>query len=341
MKIRLIALLALAATLAAPAAAQGIPAPSVSGYLFFDYSRGQSESVFSQGRVGGLGAGLLFWGDLSQKFSYALEARFDSENRVRLEQAWVAFVPSQSLRFVLGDFLVPFGKYNEHGRPQETLLVHFPLVLEYAYPESWRELGLQASGRIGFLNVAAYIGNGLAEAESLALGQQFGDNNANKAWGGRVGFQPSETADIGVSYYQGKYDDSDSRYLRILGADGTWTTRDFQVLGEYIKARDDNPAPFARGVVEGFFVQLAIKYSDLYLVGSFQKVRADDPFHGPGWAAPDLPGEGLSVRESRWTAGLVYFPLAALRLKAEYDFNREEGPALKNNLFSLQAALSF
>ncbi len=315
--------------------------PKVGGYLFLDYSKGQADSLFSDGRIGGLGAGLLLSGQLSDYFSYDLEARLGGEGRVEIDQAWLAFSTSSSIRVILGAFLVPFGKYNQNGRPHETFLVNTPLIFEFAYPERWRELGLQGQATWTWFNVTAFIGNGLAESDSVAQGQQFGDNNANKAWGGRLGFQPDKTIDLGVSYSQGKYDDLNQRNLKFLGADASWVTQDYQVLAEYIKTQNDNPAPFGKGIVEGFSIQMAINYQNFFPVIGFQKVKETDPFHGAGWVLPDTPGAGLSVNRTRWALGLVYQPAASVRIKAEYDFNKDTGLTLKENVLSVQAAISF
>jgi opacity protein-like surface antigen len=327
--------------LAAGAFAQAIPAPKVGGYLFFDYSTGQADSPFSIGRIGGLGAGLFLSGQLSDQFGYNLEVRYGDESRVEIDQAWLSFNASQSIRVNLGEFLVPFGKYNQASRPHETLLVNTPLVFEFAYPLRWREIGLQGQANWSWLNVTAYIGNGLAEAASVSEGQQFDDNNANKAWGGRLGLQPDKTIDLGVSYYRGKYDNLGQRSLWLLGADAAWVTQEYQILAEYIKTQNDNPAPFAKGVVEGFYVQMAINYQNFFPVVSFQKVKETDPFHGAGWAPPDTPGAGLSVNRTRWAAGLVYQPVTSIHLKLEYDFNKDQGLTLKENVLSIQAAVSF
>jgi hypothetical protein len=328
--------------LAMPGLAQELQPPKVHGYLSLDFFKGQADGAYSQGSVEGLGAGLFFMGDLNEKLSYTLEARFKSDSRVEIEQAWVAYTASEVFRLTAGAFLVPFGKYNAANRPYETRLIMKPLVAERAYPDSWRELGAQATGKLGFLNAVVYIGNGLAESDSVAEGQQFQDNNTNKAWGGRLSLQPGQTMDIGVSYYQGKYDAHNDRNIKLIGVDASWTTRDFQVLAEYIKAENQNPAPFAKGVVEGYFVQLAFNYQNFFPVVGYQRVRQDDPFHGPGWAAPDVPGAGLFAKKARWVIGLAYLLTPNFQVKVEYDFNLEpSGPSVKDNLLIIQSVVNF
>jgi hypothetical protein len=340
-----ILILALAATGSAQFPPQAQTAlttgPKLSGYLFFDYSKGEADSPFPEGRIGGLGAGFFLTGQLSVEFGYDLEVRYAGANRVELDQAWLSWNASDAIKVLVGEYLVPFGRYNQNSRPHETLFVNVPLVFEFAYPERWRDLGAQGRVAWSWLNLTAYVGNGLREAAFVAEGQQFGDNNAAKAWGGRLGLKPDPTIELGVSYTQDKYDDPGSRSLKLLGADAAWITRDYQVLGEYVRTTSQNPAPFGKGVVEGFYVLVAIDYQSFYPMVSYQQVRASDPFHGTGWEDPDVPGEGIAVNKTRWAAGLVYQPVNILRLKLEYDFNKDKGLSLRENLFSVQAAVSF
>lgn len=347
MKRTLIPLLVLALAAAGSAQYQlpnetpAVTGPKVSGYLFLDYSKGQADSPIPLGRIGGLGAGFSLAGLLGGQFGYALEVRYSEPNRVEVDQAWMSWNASDAIKVIVGEFLVPFGRYNPNSRPHETLFVNTPLIFEYAFPERWRELGAQGNVTWSWLNLAAYVGNGLREAAFITEGQQFGDNNEAKGWGGRLGLRPDQSIDLGVSYSRDKYDDLGTRSLTILGADGAWVTKDYEVRGEYIRTTAENPAPFGKGVVEGFYALVAINYEGFFPMVSFQRVKATDPFHGAGWAGPDVPGEGISVDKTRWALGLVFQPVNILRLKVEYDLNKDAGLSLKENLFSIQAAIAF
>jgi hypothetical protein len=66
-------------------------------------------------------------------------------------------------------------------------------------------------------------------------------------------------------------------------------------------------------------------------IGSFQKVKVDDPYRG----------DGLLRDQSRWTMGLRYVVGSTFFIKAEYVWNQEKEPILKNNQLQIQAALSF
>jgi hypothetical protein len=310
------------------------------GYLSFAYLKGQEGSGASQGSFQDPRGGALAAGDLGQGFSFVVEARFRSEARFELEQALAALRLGSMGDLKLGLFLVPFGKYNESNRPQETALVGLPLNLEATYPESWRDIGITVQGRTGFLRYAGYLANGLAEKDGAAAGQLFRDVNKDKAKGGRLGFVLGEGIEVGASYYSGKYDAANALRLTLAGADLTYVTKDYEIRGEYTRGLRKNPDGLPQGKGEGFFALVAIYSGKLQPVASFQRW---DPGSGEGpalLAALDGGLELLGVR-SRWALGARYYLGPSFLIKAEYDINREKGLALKNNLVRIQAAVSF
>ncbi len=313
----------------------------MSGYLSFEFLKGQSQSPFAEGSFQNARAGLLFSREKEEKFNYILELRFKDEARIEIEQAWAGFNPSPAFQLKLGFFLVPFGKYNQSNRPHETGFIRFPLHLENIYPPSWRDLGILVQGKVGVFLYSAYFGNGLAEGENLKASQQFADNNSDKGKGGRVSFLVGKSAELGLSYYRGEYDEANERSLELQGMDFTWTAENLQIFAEYGKAKAENPEPFTDGKAEGYFVQMTFKSGMLWIVAGYQRSRYKDPFHGPAFVKPLSPGGGIFEEKSRWTAGFVYFVSENILLKAEYDFNREPGQSLKDNLFSAQVALHF
>jgi len=301
------------------------------GYLSLEYIKGQSLSDYARGSIQNIQGGLLASGLVSQKFGFSLEVRARSESLFQIEQAWVGFLPSQAVTIKAGMFLVPFGIWNRSNRPHETPLIRTPLNLEFLYPESWRELGASLEGQVGIFSYAAYVGNGLKEAESLQGGQQFSDNNRDKGRGGRLGLVLGQGIQGGVSYYAGKQDDLDERNLILEGADLSWISGQWEIRGEATKARIKNPEPFAEGKSEGYSIWVVIAFAHFQPVGSFQKVKYNDPFHGDG---------GISLDRRRWTAGVRYVLTPNVYLKAEYDWNKEN-PNIKNNQFQLQVAVAF
>jgi hypothetical protein len=318
---------ALVAALISPAAGQ----VKYGGYLSFEYIKGQAESAFPRGNMENILVGFMTAGQVGQKFGFVVEARALSVSSFDLAQAWAGFMPAEAITVKAGLFLVPFGAWNRASRPHETLLIRTPLNLEYLYPAFWRDLGVLVEGRIGVLSYAAYMGNGLAEAETLGAGQQFRDNNTDKAKGGRLGLTLGQGASAGVSYYTGKMDDQDMRDLVLEGADLSWVTSQWEIHGEYTKAMVENPQPFEQGKSEGYSIWATMGFRSFQPIGSFQKVKYEDPYHQGG----------ILRDQSRWTLGLRYVLSPTFFIKVEYDWNKEKETILKNNLFQAQLGLSF
>jgi hypothetical protein len=319
-----------------PAAAQY----KLNGYLSAQYENGQAESDFPKGTYGWPRGGLLFTGAAGNPFTYDLEARFKSEERLEIEEAWVGIGNPASFRLRLGLYLVPFGKYNTANRPYQNPFIQTPLLQSRLYPESWRDIGLLAEGKWGGLGYSAFLGNGLAEGQDLGSGQQFKDNNGEPAAGGRAFFTFSQGLEVGGSYYRGSYDEEGQRNLELWGGDVSWKSQGFLITYEYGKALIGNPAGFARGVAEGHFVLASLSLGAFTPLVTYQTLKYMDPYHGEDYLDP-LLAAGIDQDISRWALGLVYSPAPNLMFKVEYDFNREASFTLANDVFSAQMSLLF
>jgi hypothetical protein len=318
----------------------GLAQIQIAGYLSLEYIKGQEQSDAYLGSFKNSQLGLLFSGDVAPQFDYAAELRSE-ETQIKIEQAWIRYKPSESFMLSVGIFLVPFGKYNQMNRPHQTILINPPLHVEEMYPSRWRDLGMMVEGQISSFFYSAFIGNGLGENEDLRGGQQFEDNNKDKAMGARAGVFLSQNLAVAFSYYREKYDEDNIRYLTFQGADLVWRAEDFQILAEYSKAKLENPEPYSSGEVKGYFVQVSFDIDSFRPVLSYQYLEYNDPFHGPGFVLPSYPGGGILEEKRRWSFGLVYFLAPTLLFKLEYDSNLEKDLELKNNTISAQVALGF
>jgi hypothetical protein len=312
----------------------------INGYFSLSYIKGQKQTDFYQGSFQNAIFGLIFSGDATEKIDYTAELRLE-EGSLELEQLFLGFKPSDAFSLKLGLYLVPFGRYNQFNRAYQTALVNSPLSVATTFPLSWKDIGVLMEGKLGSFFYSAYLGNGLAEGENLSQSQQLKDNNADKGKGGRVGMALSEHVAVAYSFYKGKYDERNLRDLVLQGLDLTWSEQSFEVLAEYSRANLENPENFNEGRTEGYFIQVSFNAEKLQPVLCYQAMRYNDPFHGPGFVGPDHQGEGISEKKSRWALGLRYLISEAGSLKLEYDFNREEGVNLKDDIFSIQVALSF
>ena len=314
------------------------PQVQLNGWLSARYENGKSAADFPAGSFGWVRAGLSFAGRTATIFNYNLEVQLKSETQVEIEEAWLGINPSEKYQLKLGAYLVPFGRYNTANRPYQNPFIQSPLPQAYLYPESWRDIGLLVEGRWGSFGYAAYLGNGLGEGRNLPDGQQFKDNNGNKATGGRASVRLGQGVEVGGSYYRGKYDDANERTMILYGADASWSSQGFLLLYEYGKAELDNPADYGSGTAAGHFVLASLNISDITVLASYQTVTYDDPYHE--WDVQPAEG-GIAIDIQRWTAGLVYAPAPNFLIKVEYDFNREKTVELDNDVFLAQVSLLF
>jgi hypothetical protein len=313
----------------------------LNGYFSSDYTQALSRGSGQASSFNHPEAGLIISGEWSAQFNYVLEARTGAGFKAEIDQAWMGWNYSEAFHIKLGVFFVPFGRTNDAHRPFQTMLVSWPYPYGDAHPARWREIGAQLEGRTGVFRYAAWIGNGLAESETLAGGQQLTDNNKNKAFGARLAVGLSQELEIGGSYYRGRQDAADGRSLLLYGADAAWLTRNIRCTAEYVRADIDNPAAFSRGRAEGWNVQLGLNFGQFTPVASYSKSKTNDPFHGAGWAADGTAGAGILADRERWALGAAYAPHPNLLIKLEYDIDKDTLLGRKDNVLRGQAAVRF
>lgn len=311
------------------------------GYFSFEFLKGQADADFPDGTFKDPQLGLFFSGEITPKVSFLTEARLNQAESVDLMQAWVSLVPSQYFNLKLGLYLVPFGGYNESSRPYQTMTINPPLNIAALYPAQWRDLGLVTEGRASGLLYSVYFGNGMRESPDLNQGQQFRDNNAGKGFGGKLGMSLSEGVVGYYSYYRGKSDNANKRSIILQGVNLAWETEDYQILGEYTKAKVENPEGFADGSGDGFFIQVSINFGGFNPFASYQRLTYRDDFHGIGFSGLSQPGSGILQKNRRWAIGVTARVYEMVLFKLEYDFNQEKDFEIDNNQLVCQLALSF
>ena len=299
------------------------------GYFSMSFLKGQKGGIFSGGSFEDIGAGILFSGHFTPQLQFRLEVRSRSEARFGLEEALLGLDLSKSANIQVGMYLVPFGRYNRQNRPQENMLVRIPLVVEAAYPLSWRDIGLLVTGQTSFLNYAAALGNGLGEGPNQEPAQQFSDNNASKGLAGRLGILWGKDVETAFSYASQIFSSQSDRRVELWAADASWITENYRLSGEFIRTTYD-PAGGGAGLrTEGWYVQLAFDYKTLWPIVSYQTVKTAP-------TASEVP-----ARKNRWALGVSWILQPGILFKVEYDWNREPGHEVKDDLLSVQAAISF
>lgn len=301
--------------------------PEPHGYFSFSYLQGRGESDAARGSLEGLDAGLTLTGLFTMNMDYRLEIRSRNEAPFALEEAWLGCNLAKAFNVRAGLYLVPFGRHNRLNRPHENLFVQTPLAFEEAFPAGWRDLGLLASGQVSFLVYDVSLGNGLGEDSGGAPVQQFRDNNGSKDVCGRLGIRWRQGLETAVSYSRQVFSADGVRRADFLGADASWVTENYLVVGEFVRAERDDAAG-GRRTSEGWHVLLALDYKTLWPTVGYQSLETTLP-------------AGSAAKRTRWTLGLAWAVFPGAWLKAEYSWNREPGAEVADDLLSLQLAAGF
>ena len=171
------------------------------------------------------------------------------------------------------------------------------------------------------------------EGTEIEFGENFLDNNGNKAVGGRLGILPIHSLEIGGSFMVGIFDDADDLDFRMFGFDADYKVGPFDLRGEYINLRFDRELG-GRELLEGFYAQGALRLRD-----------ALAHFDLPGGTFLDkielvlrygMVDNGLDYGE--WTPGIVYRIRPSVPLKLAYSFRTGDR---NDDVFQLQLAFGF
>ncbi len=311
------------------------------GYFAYDYVNNQVDEGIFKGTFANPLLGFKLSGALTPNSNFVCEALFREGGEIELKQAWVTLGLSSAFTYKFGLYMVPFGRYNESNRPYQTAFINHPLTAEYFYPRDWRDMGVLIEGRVKAFNYSLYAGNGLKESDTLSTGDQFDDNNKSKSLGGRIGFFIDQGFEVSYSHHRGRFDEDDERSLIYHEGNIDWQNQSLHVLAEYMRVAIENPSGFDKGEAEGYFIQMSVNLGNVSPVGSFQRMKYSDPFHGDGFLSSSEPGSGLDLEKSRWSLGLVYRVLENVLLKVEYDFDKDIKDDTNYHALLCQMALSF
>ncbi|MCH8202868.1 MAG: hypothetical protein IH996_07160 [Proteobacteria bacterium] len=180
-----------------------------------------------------------------------MEIEADGETEFELEYSQFDILLHDYATLVVGKYLSPIGQFKERLHPSWiNKFSNAPAGFGHdgAQPDS--EVGVQLRGGIpiGERSTLTYVlalGNGPRMGhEGNAEFEGFGgDDNKNKAFGGRIAFLPMPYLEIGGSFWKGKLDGIEgpgellptSAYAKVWGVDGAFTRNAFDVRFEYLK----------------------------------------------------------------------------------------------------------
>lgn len=204
----------------------------LTGYGYSGFEKvGDENSTF-----GPTGFSPIFLWRKSDRLFFESEAEFEIEDgnlNIGLEYATLHYRLNKYLTFSAGKFLSPFGIFNARLHPAWiNKFAEKPLGFseEDGMIGPMTELGIAFRGgaQIGKskINYVAYLSNGptlnTGKDDPTTAGQleydNLGDNNNNKAVGGRIGFLPfsSSAVEIGFSGQYAGVGNSDTRFSNIM-----------------------------------------------------------------------------------------------------------------------------
>ncbi len=286
--------------------------------------------VLTQGQQGekttfGMGAFEIdFASEFSSKVSFEGAVVVEGEE-VGLGQTLVDFklLEEEKLGLQVGLLDMPFGiDYQVFATPDRKLVTP-PLVTELMMDGGWGDIGVNFYGSVAHLNYNLYIVNGMGEDSDVPV-NQLADNNSAKTVGGRIGVSPVKDLELGFSYACGPYlDGTADEALSRIGGDIQFAYERLQIKGEFVKGGEEVPGA-GENEHDGFYLQL--------LGETTEKV------YGVVRYGYWKPKGGDKV--TRTTIGLGYDLGENISLRSEYQINGET-PSVDDNLFSMQAVISF
>ena len=161
------------------------------------------------------------------EFERAAAVGGERGGEILLEQAWASFRFTDWMSLRAGALLVPFGNVNvDHYAPSRDVISK-PLVAYIVAPGDWTDNGLGLAGTVLLggewvlrydTAVVAGLDDNITALGTRAARQPFGaDNNNDKALVGRLGWKYGGAFELGMSGYDGAYDDA-------TGANPTFST---------------------------------------------------------------------------------------------------------------------
>ena len=152
------------------------------------------------------------------------------------------------------------------------------------------------------------------ELPELAFEATSADNNSNKAIGGRIAYAFLPDIEIGMSYYNAKYDHDEQLEFTATGIDLNWIGEYHMLRGEYIETDTDALEEHEDGDIE------FLKYSrsGWYLQSTFMLGKLLDALHGTDLVIEYSETNKL-LPEQRWVYGINYWLDDRSVIKATYE----------------------
>lgn len=283
--------------------------PRISGYLQLGYEwLEHTSSEFFIRRVR-----LDFQGDLAPKLDYRFHVELVSP---RLLDAYLRYRPFDQLNLQVGEFKIPFSIENTEYPPTRFEFIDYPMALVRLM--GFNDIcGLTATGR----DLGAQLYGGFWRREgrhllcyNLALfngeGVNAADRNRSKDFVARLTLRPMDGLQVSGSWYWGEYGEHSRKRVR-YAAGVCYDRGRFMLRGEYLLGVTGLPAaePGARPVEQ--------ESQGWYVAAGWRATRSLQPVVRCDTFEEDLR---WNLRQTNYTAGLLWTPLKYLRCQLNYTF---------------------
>jgi len=307
-------------------------------------------------------------------FNSEIEYEFGSRE-IDVEQAYVEWKARPEFGFRGGIIVPAIGRFNTFHDSYLNLTTIRPLINQFIIPSAYRDAGVGIRGRFKLphkmkFSYEADLVNGMqgvnADGEPTPFSRLLGQSSAaepglvafqaerrRKAMVGRVGFSPIPGLEVGVSGYNGHFNEQGSppQSVTILFIDGSYRRGSLVINGEYGRSNivggipRKSPAPPAINLnapqtiaaLAEFVAQRSPGQDGFYLEGTyrFSAPIAKKKLDEGAYVAPVVRYEVVRLdrtipdfylNRSRTTIGLNLAPSSTVIFKLNYLFNRTFGP---------------
>jgi hypothetical protein len=308
----------------------------------------------------------IFLFQLSEKIHIESELEFgigpDGETEVEMEYADIHYFLNDNTTITAGKFLLPFGQFGPNLHPSWiNKLAAVPGIYGHGGNGSLIPLvpvlsdtGINVRNSFqlgsGKLFTDFYIVSGPREEEEAPVGEDDaggghgsipevgfesgkGDNNGNRAFGGRVAYALLPSIEIGYSFYNGAYSNDGQLDFSASAVDFNWIGTYSSIRGEiidtstdFLDEEDGEIDKFDRG---GWYVQ-----------GAWQMRQLGKMALNPVELVLRYSKINDALQGKRWTFGVDYWLESSAVLKLAYEDTTLEDGDTDNRIF-LQLAFGF
>ncbi len=293
------------------------------------------------------------------------ETEIEKGGEVALEQFHLSKLIHRAFNIRAGHMIIPIGLTNAHHEPINFFGVYRPEGETTILPSTWHENGIAFFGSIGAFDYQAMMVAGLdpmgfSNTDWIASGRQgvYEVNSfTSPAFAGRLDYNGVKGLRLGLSGYYNQSSKNASKpqktshmknIVNIVSADAQYKNRNltaranvvYGTLGDSEALSKTNRSNTkASGYPRTDVASAALSYGGEvgYNVGSFFGAKAPRiyPFARYEYYNPMEKTQGKVLADKRlevsmWTAGVNYYALPNLVVKADYSHRRIGGGAYNN-----------